>query len=259
MVIVTRLHDRRRAELVVMHFHSLMPFHFLAGIVCPPIRALCMPTLHQPQRSCPREKCTMEYQECPGNCWEAANGQYTLVWRHYKNADRGGYVGDSQIVRSTPKVTSDMWQRLFHHWVTWARREWLELSMKEESEVPYTFTDARGEPFRSPEHETGTNLSIWIRPTLIQIMAEAGTLDERQMASMGHFTLQVPRFSFVQMMDKRLKGSSLNAGEILQAKENICKCMMSSSGEWDTYAKRKDHTEDMEDIAEWMRSMEHIM
>lgn len=65
------------------------------GIVCPPLRAWCMPTLHDPGSSCPRLMCVEdEGSDCPGNTWEPHHeGGYTLIWRHYKNADKGGYVG----------------------------------------------------------------------------------------------------------------------------------------------------------------------
>ena len=65
------------------------------GIVSPPLRAWCLPTLHEPGASCPRQKCVEnEDGRCPGNTWvyDGEDG-YTLVWRHYKNADKGGYVG----------------------------------------------------------------------------------------------------------------------------------------------------------------------
>ena len=66
------------------------------GIVAPPLRAWCLPTLHEPGSSCPRQICVEdEGIECPGNHWERENEHgFTLIWRHYKNADKGGFVGE---------------------------------------------------------------------------------------------------------------------------------------------------------------------
>lgn len=233
-----------------------------AGIVCPPLRPMCAPTLLQPGSSCTRARCLLDNLECPGNCWEVdEDGYYTLTWRHFKNAGRGLYVGEGQVVKTTPPITGELWQRLFRHWATWSRGYWIDVTPGVEEGVAHTFLDARGEPFLSTDQEgqDGTNLSSWIQPTLKRILADSGMMTAQQLAIFDHFTLQVSRFSYVQMMDNKLKHSHRSDGEIQLAKESIVRCMLSSMQEWDTYANRRDHTGDMEETVLWLREVELLM
>ena len=40
------------------------------GVTSPPLRAQCLPTLHQPGHNCPREVCVEEGLDCPANTYE---------------------------------------------------------------------------------------------------------------------------------------------------------------------------------------------
>ena len=178
---------------------------------------------------------------------------YTLVWRHYKNACRGGYVGDGQVVRTTPDVTGDLWQRLFHEWVTWGRAMWLASQDIDEDDVSYTFVDMGGDPFDSAEH-VGLNMSMWMRGTIQQVCRESEHFTAEELRHLQGYTVQVARFSYIQMMDKHLRRSRApHAQEISDRKKDLCRLMLTTPAEWDTYASRRDHTEDMEETAGWLR------
>ena len=180
-------------------------------------------------------------------------GSYTLVWRHYKNACRGGHVGDGQVVKTTPDVTGDLWQSLFHEWVTWGRQMWLASANVDEYDVPYTFVDMGGDPFDSAENG-GLNMSMWMRGTIIQVCTESEHFTPAELGHLQGYTVQVARFSYIQMMDKHLRRSQAqHAREIHDRKKDLCRLMLTSPAEWDTYANRRDHTEDMEETANWLR------
>ena len=164
-------------------------------------------------------------------------------------------TGDNQIVKTTPAVTGQLWQDLFSLWVSWGRIEWLHLGGMSSHDVSHTFIDLSGEPFHSSEYITGKNMSAWLKPTFMDVCKDSDHFTAGELTMLTGFTVQVSRFSYIQMMEKALKSSkSISATEVETRKKDICRCMLTTTREWDTYASRRDHTGDMEETATWLRS-----
>ena len=173
-----------------------------AGVTAPPIRPGCPATLHQPHSHCPRPDCLHVQRTCPGNHWRqvaAADGsdnqQYLLESRHYKNADKGGYVHAQQIVTLEPELLGETWQLLFKHWVTWGRAAWIQLACPgmDPSEVTYTWLDEKARPWKSAEHPTNMDLSHWLQARLKTICQQSESFPRHQLEELKTFTLQEAR------------------------------------------------------------------
>ena len=166
------------------------------GITAPPMRAGCAPSLHQPGSQCPRQLCIGSRHQCSGNTWEVtgdADGHptYSLVFKHYKNSDKGGYVGSSQIVKLQPQTTGPIWQELFWHWVTWARAKLLQLLHVVDH--GYTFMTSVGKPWRSAETLEGQALSTWLHEQMQMMCRESGYLTDDEIERVKEFTPQDAR------------------------------------------------------------------
>ena len=182
-----------------------------AGVTAPPLRPACSPTLRQPGTRCPRIHCRSAQRHilrvgaetplCPGNSWEQEEsldwqGQplYRLVWRHYKNKDKGGYVGSAAIRIHTSRMLGENWQNLFRLWVTWGREEWCNLCGVDKDEVAYTYLDTTGKPWRSPETSNSySDLSTWLRDELHVICSASQVFNEAELDSLRNFSLQDAR------------------------------------------------------------------
>lgn len=156
------------------------------GITSPPMRPACAPTLQLPGNQCVRLGCTINADHvCPGNTHEvvrddeAGNDTYSLVWRHFKNGDKGGYVGAAAIVTHKKNVTGEAWQQLFGMWVEWARDLWFErVAYAPPTSTPYTYVDRLGHPWKSPESPDGRDLSRWLQKQLHSICMVSELFDE---------------------------------------------------------------------------------
>ena len=187
------------------------------------------------------------------------DGTYNLLWRHFKNADKGGWVGPAQLVKTTPEVTGQTWQDIFDLWVTWGRHKWLQMADVDARNVSHTFVDMGGDPFQSSDNEHGTNMSMWMRPTLLQVVKESEHFTDVEIQSLSLFTVQAARFSYIQMMHREFRmNTSMSAEFITARKEDLCKTMLTTMDEWDTYAKRRDHTDDMGETAAWLRQQGYL-
>lgn len=185
---------------------------------------------------------------------DLGNGSYNLHWRHFKNADKGGWVGPAQLVTTTPEVTGQTWQDIFDLWVTWGRDQWLQLANVDGHQISHTFLDMGGEPFQSSDYEIGTNMSMWMRPTLLQVVAESEHFTDFEIQRLSLFTVQAARFSYIQMMHSEFRTAGALSAEFIKArKEDLCKSMLTTMDEWDTYAQRRDQTDDMGETAAWLR------
>lgn len=169
-------------------------------------------TLRQPGSSCPRTLCRarqgriarpfeVAHPACPGNVWEEeeekdyrGRTQYRLVWRHYKNADKGGYVGPAGIVTHSSGMLGENHQDLFRLWVTWARTVWCSKSGVDPEIEPYTFLDTNGRPWRSTEtSQSYTNMTTWLRGQMLHICTEAGVFTDVELKRLRTFGLQEAR------------------------------------------------------------------
>lgn len=130
---------------------------------------------------------------------------------------------------------------------------WLASNDVDEHDVPYTFVDMGGDPFDSAEND-GLNMSMWMREAIIQVCKESEHFTAEEISHLQGYTVQVARFSYIQMMDKHLRRSQgHHASAINERKKDLCRLMLTTTAEWDTYANRRDHTEDMEETAAWLR------
>ena len=130
---------------------------------------------------------------------------------------------------------------------------WLATCDLDDHDVPYTFVDMGGDPFDSAENG-GLNMSMWMRRTIIQVCEESEHFTDEELLHLQGYTVQVARFSYIQMMDKHLRRSRApHASAINERKRDLCRLMLTTPAAWDTYANRRDHTEDMEETATWLR------
>ena len=241
-----------------------------AGITQPPLRPNCSPTLRQPGSLCTREACSNVHlmkRVCPGNQLHVEGRDpvtktkvYCIKWKHYKNSKKGGYTGSAQERLHTAKMHGPLWQSLQGHWQRWARAEWLELcNVEEENDPGYTYLDRSGKPWRSVETDNGhACLSTFLREQLLQICTESERFTEEELASLETFTLQEARFTFVQHIERTLfKHCSLDAKD--KHKRDLCLCMLTSEHEWsDTYASRKRHYEEEEEVCMDLREQGYL-
>lgn len=125
-----------------------------------------------------------------------ATKDYSIVWRHYKNSDKGGYTGSAQIREHTAAMMGPLWQSLQGHWQRWGRAEWMTLCNVAEDEDPgYTYLDRSGRPWRSVETDKGHScLSTFLREQLVQICEASNRFSEEQLASLSTFTLVEARY-----------------------------------------------------------------
>lgn len=127
-------------------------------------------------------------------------------------------------------------------------------------DVSHTFIDHSGQPFHSSEAPHGPNMSMWLRPTFLEVCEESDHFSMDELAGLRAFTVQVSRFSYIQMMEKAFKSSkSISATEVESRKRDICRCMLTTTQEWDTYASRRDHTDDMEETSTWLREQGFVV
>ena len=242
-----------------------------AGITQPPLRPNCSPTLRQPKTLCTRQICSsmpLMRRVCPGNQLHVGGRdpvtktkEYYIVWRHYKNSDKGGYIGSGQEREHTAKMHGPLWQSLQGHWQRWGRAEWMELCNVEEKDDPgYTYLDRSGRPWRSVETDTGHScLSTFLREQLLQICTASERFTEEELASLETFTLQEARFTFAQHIERTLfKRCSLE--ERKEHKKKMCLCMLTSEEEWDkTYSSRKRHYEEEEEVCMDLREQGYLV
>ena len=243
-----------------------------AGMMMPPLRAGCLPTSRQPGFSCARELCQnrpVPMMHCTGNQLvvqdepDPITGDtlYSHVWKHYKNKDKGGYVGSASVRIHSAKMHGALWQRLQGHWQRWARELLLaDCAIPEEEDHGYTYFDPyTGKPWRSVETTSSHPcMSTWARSHLVSLCSDSGKLTEEEVASLSTFGFQEARFSFIQHIERTLF-KSCSPETKAQTKKSLCLCMLTSEDEWDkTYASRKHHFEDEEDVCMEMRELGYL-
>ena len=124
-----------------------------------------------------------------------ADGSITLQWRHYKNACKGGWVGDGQVVKTTPSITGQLFQDIFKLWVDWGRGLWLGYAeLDDPSQVTNTFVDMGGDSFQSSENPSGTNMSMWMRSTLQGLFVTSEHFNDEELRNLQAFTVQAARY-----------------------------------------------------------------
>lgn len=259
--------DEMKAKLLAVQTGLLLA---PAGITQPPLRPFCSPTLRQPGFLCTRDLCSkmpLVSRVCPGNQLCVGNrdrvtrtNEYYIKWRHYKNGDKGGYTGSAHERVHTAKMHGPLWQGLQGHWQRWGRAEWMRLcNVAEEDDPGYTYLDRSGKPWRSVETSTGHScLSTFLRQQLVEICTASERFTEEELASLETFTLQEARFTFAQHI-QRTRFRDCHPDAVRQIKNDLCLCMLTSVQEWDdTYASRKRHYEEEEDVCIDMREQGYL-
>ena len=183
---------------------------------------------------------------CPGNQLVVGEidpvtntREYKIVWRHYKNKDKGGYTGSAHLREHTSVMHGPLWQSLQGHWQRWGRAEFMRLcNVPVEDDPGYTYLDRSGRPWRSVETDKGhSSLSTFVREQLLKICSASERFTEEELASLSTFTLAEARFTFIQHIERTLF-KKCTQEEKATIKRDLCLCMLTSEEEWDkTYAK----------------------
>ena len=243
-----------------------------AGMLMPPLRPACLPTSRQPGFCCQRPKCQgtrAPMRLCTGNQLvvddkpDPITGDtlYSHVWKHFKNKDRGGYVGSASIRTHTAKMHGPIWQGLQGHWQRWARELLLAAcAIPEAEDHGYTYFEPNtGKPWRSVETSSSHPcMSTWARIQLVTLCTNSGKFAEEELGSLDTFGFQEARFSFIQHIERTLF-KTCNQETKGDLKKKLCLCMLTSHKQWDkTYATRREHFEDEEEVCMDLRDLGYL-